>query len=64
MHQYALEERFDNAVLISGDSDFIPAVELLRQMGKTVFVASFNNSLSLQLAETADYGINLSKFRI
>jgi uncharacterized LabA/DUF88 family protein len=39
-------DRFDTAVLLTGDADFIPAVNMVQDMGKPVVVASFHSSLS------------------
>jgi len=37
---------FDCAILISGDGDFVPAVNMLQELGKYVIVASFRSALS------------------
>ena len=37
---------YDVAVLITGDGDFVPAVNCVQEAGKSVIVASFNSSLS------------------
>ena len=36
----AYRDEYDVAYLLSGDADFVPAVEVARRLGKTVFVAS------------------------
>jgi len=38
--------RYDIAILLSGDADFIPAVNVVQDLGKPVIVASFHGSLS------------------
>lgn len=50
----AYEDAYDVAILLSGDSDFVPAVELAQQKGKIVSVVSTTNSLSDELRCRAD----------
>ncbi len=50
----AYEDAYDIAVLVSGDSDFLPAVDLVQQKGKIVSVVSSRASLSDQLRVRAD----------
>jgi uncharacterized protein (TIGR00288 family) len=52
----------DALVLISGDGDFIPMVEYLKNQGKRVEVIAFERSASLHLKEAADEFIDLEKF--
>src|SRR6185436_5284853 len=55
----------DVIVLCSGDGDFIPLVEYLKNQGKRVEVVAFGKSTSSRLKETADEFIDLdteSKF--
>ena len=40
--QYAANGAFDAAVLISGDDDFVPAVEAVNALGKRVWVATWS----------------------
>jgi uncharacterized LabA/DUF88 family protein len=49
----------DVIVLVSGDGDFIPLVEYLKNQGKRVEVIAFGKSTSSKLKETADEFINL-----
>ena len=42
----AYSNQYDVAILISGDGDFVPAVQAVQDAGKPVIVASFHNSLS------------------
>lgn len=42
--------KFDKAILVSGDSDFLPAVVKLREMKKEVELWSFKSSLSQLLS--------------
>lgn len=41
--------QYDVAVLITGDGDFVPAVNSVQEAGKPVIVASFHSSLSYAL---------------
>ncbi len=54
----------NDILLVSGDADFVPAVERAQKRGKRVQVASFSNSLSHALAEAADEVILLDKYRM
>lgn len=49
----------DVVVLCSGDGDFIPLVEYLKNQGKRVEVAAFGRTTSLKLKEAADEFIDL-----
>ncbi len=49
----------DVIILASGDGDFIPLVEYLKNQGKRVEVMGFGKTTSLKLKETADEFIDL-----
>ncbi|MCK6462711.1 MAG: NYN domain-containing protein [Candidatus Pacebacteria bacterium] len=51
----------DVIVLASGDGDFAPLVEYLKNQGRRVEVAAFGKSASIKLKETADEFIDLSE---
>ena len=51
----------DAAVLVSGDGDFVPLVEYLKNQGKRVEVIAFGRSASLKLKEAADEFMDLGK---
>jgi len=51
----------DTIVLVSGDGDFLPLVEYLKNQGKRVEVIAFGRSASLKLKESADEFIDLEK---
>jgi len=51
----------DVIVLCSGDGDFIPLVEYLKNQGKRVEVIAFGKTTSSKLKETADEFIDLDK---
>ena len=50
----ACSDQYDVAVLVSGDRDFVPAVEHVQDMGKRVEVASFDSSASIGLRRVCD----------
>jgi len=52
--QYAWENRYDVAILVSGDGDFSYAVQKVKNTGKHVEVAAFPNNLSSDLAHICD----------
>jgi uncharacterized LabA/DUF88 family protein len=51
----------DVIILVSGDGDFIPLVEYLKNQGKRVEVIAFGRSASGQLKEAADEFVDLGK---
>ncbi len=52
---------YDVAVLVAGDRDYLYAVKALKDMGKRVEVASFDDSCSRDLGLTADRIISLTR---
>lgn len=57
----AYENTFDTAILVSGDGDFVPAVEVVQEKGKSVENAYFKPSLSWHLKQECDKSIRLDK---
>lgn len=57
----AYENMYDVAVLVSGDGDFIPAVNIVQEKGKLVENAYFKQSLSWHLKQECDKSIKLTK---
>jgi len=51
----------DVIVLVSGDGDFIPLVEYLKNQGRQVEVIAFGKSASSRLKEMADDFLDLSE---
>lgn len=51
----------DAIVLVTGDGDFVPLVEYLKNRGKRVEILAFERSASLKLKESADEFINLEE---
>ena len=60
----AYQDAYDTAIVVSGDRDFLPAIEMIESLGKTVEIASFLSSKSSELARGADVFHNLSKMPI
>ncbi|MEK7635436.1 MAG: NYN domain-containing protein, partial [Patescibacteria group bacterium] len=56
-----LAPKLDAVILITGDGDFVPLVEFLKNGGCQVEVASFGKSTSARLIEVADDFIDLDK---
>lgn len=50
---------YDTAILVSGDADYVPAVEAVKAIGKHVEVAFVTSGRSLDLQQTADKFIAL-----
>jgi uncharacterized LabA/DUF88 family protein len=49
-----LADTYDTAILVSGDGDFIPAVERIQRLGKRVEVVGYRATTSQKLIELAD----------
>jgi uncharacterized LabA/DUF88 family protein len=56
-----LSKKVDVVVLVSGDGDFCPLVEYLKNSGCFVEIAAFGETASLRLVEISDDFINLSE---
>ncbi len=52
--RFAWDDRYDVAVLVSGDGDFSYAVQAVKDMGKHVEVAAFPANLSPELVSVSD----------
>lgn len=59
MIRYARNNAYDTAILVSGDGDFAPALEFLKDFGKHIDNAYFSNGRSNNLANHSDRFINL-----
>lgn len=51
----------DVLVLVSGDGDYVPAIEYIQYHGRLVEVMAFSETASVKLMEVADEFIDLSK---
>ena len=54
---------FDAAVLMSGDSDFVPLVKFLQSQGKQVVVISTRGHVARELVDAADYYGHFGQFQ-
>jgi uncharacterized LabA/DUF88 family protein len=52
--RFAWADRYDVAIVVSGDGDFAYAVQAVKDMGKHVEVAAFQANLAWDLANIAD----------
>ena len=57
----AYENLYDVAIIVSGDADFIPAINLVQKNRKKVINAFFPKSSSYLLRDCCDGSINLKK---
>jgi len=56
----AYENAFDTAILVSGDGDFVRAVEVVQEKGKSVENAYFNHLFSWHLKQECSKSIKLT----
>lgn len=57
----AHQNKFDVAVLISGDGDFVPLVDKIRELGKKIENVHFPKSISYNLLHLCDSNIPITK---
>jgi len=58
----AAKNKFDTAIIVSGDGDFFPAIESVQAEGKRVEVAAFQSNISKETNKACDKLIKLHKF--
>ena len=58
---HALRDSYDIAIVVSGDQDFVPAIQHVQAAGKRVEVAAFGVSISKALMKAADRFHDLDK---
>ncbi len=58
---HAYEDHYDTAILVSGDADFYPALQVVKDTGKQVEVAAFDANLSSEAARIADVLIRFDR---
>ena len=54
MLEHALMNHFDVAIVVSGDRDFVPAIQKVQSAGKRVEVAAFNDVYNEECKRAAD----------
>lgn len=57
----AFRDCFDTAVVVSGDGDFFPAIQAVKDLGKHVEVVAFDSNLSPEARYAADRAVILTK---
>ena len=57
----AAKNKFDTAIIVSGDGDFFPAIESVQAEGKRVEVAAFQSNISKETNKACDKLIKLHK---
>jgi len=57
----AYADLYDTAILVSGDGDFFPAIQAVKDLGKHVEVAAFRSNISAEAARAADLHLSLTK---
>ena len=58
----AAKNKFDTAIIVSGDGDFFPAIESVQAEGIRVEVAAFQSNISKETNKACDKLIKLHKF--
>jgi len=58
---HALRDHYDVAIVVSGDRDFIPAIQQIQSAGKKVEVAAFANSVGSEMRKAGDNFHELEK---
>lgn len=59
---YDTANSYETAILVSGDSDFAPLIDKMKQKGKKILVMSTKNHISKELIERAKF-IDLKKLK-
>jgi uncharacterized LabA/DUF88 family protein len=63
MVSLAFRNAYDTAILVSGDSDYIPVIEEIQSLGKRVENASFKRESSYNLRKVCDDFLELDKIK-
>ena len=58
---HAYNDHFDSAIIVSGDADFYPALQAVKDVGKQVEVAAFDQNISSEAARVSDLHLKLNK---
>jgi len=61
MFKLAKDDVYDTAILVTSDADFVPAVEVIQELGKHVENAYFKKGRSFHLRKACDNFIELDK---
>ena len=60
----AAEDRYDTAIIVSSDTDLIPAIRYIKSKGKTVEHVGFSNAPSFGMIKESDVRVLLHKEQI
>lgn len=58
---HALKDNYDVAIVVSGDRDFIPAIQEIQSAGKRVEVAAFSTSCAKEMIRQTDSFVSLDE---
>ena len=58
---HAYKNHYDTAIVVSGDADFYPALQAVKDIGKHVEVAAFESNISSESSRVSDVHIRLTK---
>jgi uncharacterized LabA/DUF88 family protein len=61
MVNFAARGQYDIAVLVSGDSDYLPACRVVKDWGKNLFLVTFERSCAQELRLVADMFVDLTE---
>lgn len=61
MVSLAFEDKYDTAILVSSDGDFVPAVKIVKKTGKKVKNIGFEDKFSYHLKQECTNFLNLNK---
>jgi uncharacterized LabA/DUF88 family protein len=61
LHEHAVQDNYDTAVLVSGDSDFTRAIQSAKTYGRRVEVIGLRSMTSFQLIKASDHYTDLSR---
>lgn len=64
MIENALSDNYDTAIIISGDGDFVPAVDLVKKQGKHVELALVQGQKAYHLSASCDLVIEMGRSKI
>jgi len=64
MLKFAYNNAYDTAILVSSDGDFVPAIEVVKEIGKNIENIGFENKFSYHLKHECDKFIRLSKSEV
>ena len=62
MVKFAYNDAYDTAILVSGDGDFYPAIEVVKDKGKRVENGYFRSNHSYLLRQKCDKSIRMDEF--